>query len=290
MTSTIREFAHLQIPLEDILKVTNNFDDRNIIGKGDFGKVYKGQLLLSGKSVKIAARRLDRKYQQGVIEFWTEISVLSILRHENLVFVIGFCDEKNEKIIIKQRCAKGSLLMHINKERLTWIQRLKICVGVSRALSYIHNEVGRSYSVVHRNINSSTILLDNKFVPRLSGFEYSVKYPVYKKEELLLLGAIGTTGYIDPAIPKTGGVNYKSDIYSFGVVLWEILCGRMLLFQMWKRMVPKSRTSFSEVAYSCLKDERVHRPDMNSILLELENALELQLPHEQLVRSLFSLF
>lgn len=314
MASSIKEFAHLQIPLEDVLKATNNFDDRNIIGDGDFGKVYKGQLLLSGKLVKIAVRRLNGKHRQGYIEFWTEISVLSLLKHENLVSIIGFCDENNEKIIINNYSAKGSLVAHLSKPRLTWIQRLRICVGVARALSYIHNEDGRSYSVIHRNINSSTILLDNKFVPRLSGFEYSVKYSVYRKEQVLLSDAIGTTGYMDPANGKTGGVTHKSDIYSFGVVLWEILCRRKAFIpneeedkrflaslatlhyenktlndiiqpDLRKQMAPESLTHFSKTAYSCLKDDRLQRPDMNPIVHELENALELQMQYEDLVRS-----
>ncbi|XP_071690755.1 serine/threonine-protein kinase PBS1-like [Rutidosis leptorrhynchoides] len=218
MASTIRELAHLQIPLEDVRKATNNFDNSNIIGEGEFGKVYRGRLLRSGKLVKIAARRLKRNDQQGVIEFWREISMLSILNHENIVSVIGFCDEQNEKMIINKSCAKGSLLMHISKERLTWIQRFRICVGVARALSYMHDNYNeRNYFVIHRNVNSSTILLDNNFVPRLSGFEYSLKHVVDKKEQVLLSNAIGTKGYMDPEITKTGGVTLKSDVYSFGI-------------------------------------------------------------------------
>ncbi|XP_071739512.1 uncharacterized protein [Rutidosis leptorrhynchoides] len=222
MASTITTFSHLKIPLEDILEATNNFDDKKVIGHGGLGKVYKGRILRSGKRVTIAARRLDSKHKHG-IEFLTEISVLSTLKHENIVSFIGFCDEKGEKVIVNKHEAKGSLVMHLSNPILTWVQRLRICVGVARALSYIHKGNTRGYSIIHRNINSSTILLDRNFEPKLSGFEYSINHSIHRMDEVLLSEAIGTTGYMDPEIEKTGGVTHKSDIYSFGVVLWEKL-------------------------------------------------------------------
>ncbi|XP_071687475.1 receptor-like protein kinase HERK 1 [Rutidosis leptorrhynchoides] len=307
MASTITEFIHLLIPLEDVLEATNHFDDKNVIGHGGLGKVYKGKLLRSGKWVNIAARRLDHKHKRG-IEFWTEISALSSLKHENIVSIIGFCDEKGEKVIINKHEAKRSLVMYLSNPILSWVQRLKICVGVACALSYIHYENGRSYLVIHRNINSSTILLDKNFEPKLSGFEYSINHSVQRMDQVLFSEAIGTTGYMDPSIQKTGGVTHKSDVYSFGVVLWEVLCGRkafipngndrflaplarfhyedntvnaiMLNCLVQSQLSLASVHTFTSLAYSCLNDERVLRPDMNHIVYELEKALELQLPYE----------
>ncbi|XP_071686639.1 uncharacterized protein [Rutidosis leptorrhynchoides] len=307
MASTITEFSHLHIPLEEVLEATNHFDDKNVIGHGGLGKVYKGKLLRSGKWVNIAARRLDSKHKRG-IEFWTEISALSNLKHENIVSIIGFCDEKGEKVIINKHEAKRSLMMYLSNPTLTWVQRLKICLGVARALSYIHYENGRSYSVIHRNINSSTILLDNNFEPKLSGFEYSINHSVQRMDQVLFSEAIGTTGYMDPAIQETGGVTYKSDVYSFSVVLWEVLCGRKSFIPNCfdRFLVPLAKFhfeastvnaitlscllqsqlslvsvhTFTAVAYSCLNDERVLRPDMNYVVSELEKALELQMPYE----------
>ncbi|XP_071688014.1 probable receptor-like protein kinase At2g23200 isoform X2 [Rutidosis leptorrhynchoides] len=299
MKSSITKFSHLQIPLEDVLKATNNFDDKNVIGRGGLSEVYKGRMFLSGKWVNIAARRFYSKHKHS-IEFLREISALSSLKHENIVSIIGFCDEHDEKVIIMKREAKGSLEMHLRKP-ITWIQRLRISIGIARDLSYIHNEG----SLIHLNINSSTILLDNKFEPKLSGFEYSINHPVHRKDDVVLSKAIGTRAYMDPEMLKTGGVTHKSDIYSFGVVLLEILCGRKdddlflvslsklknennellksIPASLYRQMGKKSCQAFVLNALYCLKDERVQRPDMKYIVQELEKALEFQLPYESLI-------
>ncbi|XP_071714787.1 uncharacterized protein [Rutidosis leptorrhynchoides] len=312
MESTISNFSHFKIPLEEVLKATNNFDEINCIGKGELGKVYKGKLWRLGKWVKIAARRLDdTKHNHGKrnhhIGLLREISALSSLKHENIVSIIGFCDENGEKVIINKLEAKRSLEMYLSKPTLTWVQRVKICVGVARALSYIHFEEGRNYSVIHCNINSSTILLDDKFEPKLSGFEFSVNHTVHRMDQVYLREAIGTEGYIDPAILKTGGVTHKSDIYSFGVVLWEILFMRKAYIpNVFDRfLAPLARFHYETgtlmdamepsfynqigimsmrtlIAYSCSNDDRAQRPDMNSIVIELEKALELQQQYESL--------
>ncbi|XP_076889158.1 receptor-like protein kinase HERK 1 [Bidens hawaiensis] len=182
MTSAITKFAHLQIPLKDVADAINNFHDDNIISRGGFGPAYKGQLLWSGKVMKIAARRLDRNLGEGDVEFWTEIIVLSDLQHPNLVSLIGFCDEENEKIIVTMHEAKGSLSQYLNKPSLTWAQRLKISVGVVRALNYLHYDVGHDYGVIHRNINSSMILIGDNYEAKLSGFEISIKQPVKRMD------------------------------------------------------------------------------------------------------------
>ncbi|XP_071719546.1 uncharacterized protein [Rutidosis leptorrhynchoides] len=225
--SSPQEFVRFKIPLKDVLKATNNFADENIIGQGGFGKVYKGSLLWSGQQTVIAARRLHYEYGQGDLEFWREILMLSDLKHENLVCFIGYCDEKGEKIIINKHEINESLEKHLKDSNLTWMQRLQICVGVARAMSYIHFDDGRDYSAIHRNIKSSKILLDDNWKPKLSGFEHALRNTSNRKHRLLLADQIiGTIGYADPTYEKTGFVNHKSDVYSLGVVLFEILCGR----------------------------------------------------------------
>ncbi|KAK1413017.1 hypothetical protein QVD17_34707 [Tagetes erecta] len=314
MTSTITKFAGLQIPLEDILKATNNFHHDNIISQGDFGPAYKGRLLHSGKLIAVVARRLDRKHGLGDSEFWTEVSLLYDLKHTNLVSLIGLCDEKGEKIIITTYQANGSLAQFLNDPNLTWTQRLRICVGVARAMSYLQSNEGRSYSVIHRNINSYTILLDENWEPKLSGFEISIKKSIHQRDRVLLSEQIGTMGYVDPAIEKTRGVTLKSDVYSFGVVLFEILCGReafthkeanMFLAPLakyhyenktlediihpgiWNQMSSISLFKYSKTAYSCLQEEQAHRPDVKHIVDELINVLNLHERFENLVRTFF---
>ncbi|MFS7989370.1 putative protein kinase RLK-Pelle-CrRLK1L-1 family [Helianthus anomalus] len=279
------KLAHLQIPLEDVLKATDNFHHDNIIGRGGFGPAYKGQLQRSGELIKIAALRLDRKHGQGEVEFWKEITMLSELKHTNIISIIGFCDEKDEKIIITTYATKGSLKEHLNSPNLTWTQRLKISIGVARALSYLRYDEGRGYGVIHRNINSSTILLDENWEAKLSGFKVSVKQAVNRMEEVFLCEPIGTIGYMEPEIKKMKGVTHKSDIYAFGVVLFEILCGRrayieneadryldrlakhhydnktiqdILHVHLLNQSSPASLTYYSNTAYACLNEDRAH--------------------------------
>ncbi|GJS80165.1 protein kinase-like domain, concanavalin A-like lectin/glucanase domain protein [Tanacetum coccineum] len=299
-------FNHLRIPLDEIQKATKNFCEKNIIGKGDFGYVYKGQLLRSGDLINISARRLDRSQGQGDMEFWTEISILSSLKHPNIVSLIGFCDEKGEKIIVNRHEAKGSLVMYLRDPALNWIHRLKISIAIANALSYLHYEEGRNYSIIHRNINSSTILLDDNFEAKLSGFEFSIKDSVDRMEHYISSEVIGTQGYMDPETTKSGDVTEKSDIYSFGVILCEIMCGRKAFLpyesednkflaplarshnqnethqdiihpDLWNQMDPEVSDGFAQLACDCIKEDRVERPDMIEILFQLNGALEDQL-------------
>ncbi|KAJ0736267.1 putative protein kinase RLK-Pelle-CrRLK1L-1 family [Helianthus annuus] len=315
MASTMNQFAHFQIPLEDVAKAINNFHHDNIIEHGGVGIAYKGRLLWSGRLMEITARRFDCKNGDGDLEFLAEISALSDLKHKNLVSIIGFCDEINEKIIVTTYEANGSLGQYLNSLNLTWKQRLRICLGVARALSYLHYDKGREYAILHCNINRNTILLDDNWETKLSGFEFSIKQSVNDKDQVCPCEHTGTLGCVDPAIEKTGGVTHKSDIYSFGVVLFEILCERKVLIhnevdrslaQLAKHhyekgtlhdiihphllnqiFSPESLLIYSKVAYSCLNDDRAHRPDMHHIVAKLEKALELQLRRENIVRPVF---
>uniref|UniRef100_A0A251TD51 Putative serine-threonine/tyrosine-protein kinase catalytic domain-containing protein n=1 Tax=Helianthus annuus TaxID=4232 RepID=A0A251TD51_HELAN len=309
-TMLINKFAHLQIPLEDVIEATNHFHDDNIIGRGGFGLVYKGELKRSGNLIKIAALRLDRKQGEGDVEFWTQISMLSDLKHTNIVSIIGFCNEKDEKIIITTYAAKGSLKEHLNSPNLTWMQRLKICVGVARALSYLHHDEERGYAIIHRNINSSTILLDENHEAKLSGFKVYLKQPVNRMDRVILSEPVGTIGYMDPEIEKSKGVTHKSDIYSFGVVLFEVLCGRkaftpnnenrllaplaihhydkktlkdIIYPNLRNQVSSRSLEKYSYLAYFCLKEQRAQRPDTYNIVKELEEALEFQLEREKVI-------
>ncbi|XP_071739300.1 probable serine/threonine-protein kinase PBL28 [Rutidosis leptorrhynchoides] len=295
-----------KIPLEEILEATNNFAKKNIIGKGGFGNVYKGKITRSGKSIKIAARRLGRNQWQGDVEFWTEIFMLSTLSYPNIVELIGYCDEKDEKFIIYRACSNGSLVRYLSDPTtLSWFHRLYLSFYLADAIVYIHGDLGAGYYIIHGNINSSTIILDcHLYHPRLSGFEHSIKRSVDRKDQVYIGDVIGTHGYMDPAIETSKGVTHKTDIYSLGVVLFELLCGRkafednkllaplakkhyengtlreIIHPDLWNQMDPESFKLFSKAAYSCLHEDPTQRPDASQICDKL---LKAKIIHEKLV-------
>ncbi|PWA84231.1 receptor-like tyrosine-protein kinase kin-15 [Artemisia annua] len=302
MSSPIQDLDYLIIPLKDILKATNHFSNKNFIRQGGFGKIYKGKLLRSGELIDIVARRLDGKYDQGSKEFWTEVSMLSRLKHTNLVSLVGFCDEKNEKIVINKYEAKGSLDHYVTDPTLRWTKRLEICVKISHALSYIHYDVGRDFSVIHRNIKNSKILLDDNYEPKLAGFELSMTTVASQRGRLCIDYPCGSTGYVDPTYANTGSVTHKSDMYSFGIVLFEVLFGTKAITDnrdiklakeaksryeneqledlinpyLRTQMAGESLKIFSDIAYDCLKECRVERPSIRTVVMKLEKALEIQ--------------
>ncbi|XP_076942109.1 uncharacterized protein LOC143611875 [Bidens hawaiensis] len=310
MALTITKFSHLQIPLEVVVEATNNFHHDNIVEHGRFSITYKGRLLQSVRLMNIAAQKFDCKHVEADLEFLREISVLIDLKHTNLISIVGFCDVEDEKVIVTMYEANRCLGPHLSNPNLTWAQRLRICLGVARALSYLHYSKGRDYAIIHCNINSDTILLDDNWEAKLSSFETSIKRSVYNKDQVCPCEHIGTMGYTDPAIEKTGGVTHKSDIYSFGVVLFELLCGRKAFVQNQAKsflaplakyhyenktlqdiifpdlqrnlMSPQSLLRYSNIAYSCLNQDRAHRPNIDYIAYELERALELQLQLENI--------
>ncbi|XP_024984270.1 uncharacterized protein LOC112520203 [Cynara cardunculus var. scolymus] len=306
-------YVHLQIPLQDIASATNNFAIENLVGKGEFGKFYKGQLILrSGHEslINIVARRLDRsnggRHEYIKDQFWTEISMLFRLKHQNLVSFVGFCDEDGEKIVITKYAVNGSLDKYLNSPTLTWMQRLRICVDAARALNYIHYDTRHNFRVIHRNIKSSTILLDENWDARLSGFELST---ATRRQRFVLSPVCGTFGYLDPVHTETGSVTQKSDVYAFGVVLFEVLCGRKAQIyskdnrpeylaplatkhyedksldeiidpDLRKQMDRQSLSIFSHTAYQCLNRQRAQRPNMEDVVKTLEKASQLQWKHE----------
>ncbi|GKD65603.1 kinase-like domain, phloem protein 2-like protein, partial [Tanacetum coccineum] len=284
--SAPNHLAHLRIPLEDIESATNFFAEENAVVAGGFGKTYEGQLSLFGELIDITAERLineewdDEKEQQ----FWMEISMLSSLKHKNLVSIVG-----------------------------RWVKRLKICVGLAHALSYIHYDEQRDFSVIHRNISSYSVLLDKYWEPILWVFHHSMKIKAFERHHAFHTDAVlSTKGYTDPTYLNTSSVNYKTDIYSFGIVLLELLCGRksvsdyqdnkylapVAIFHyrektldgiidpdLWKQIDPRSLNIFAETAYECLNEERSQRPNVDEIVTRLEKALELQLECENVEHS-----
>ncbi|KAJ0467275.1 putative protein kinase RLK-Pelle-CrRLK1L-1 family [Helianthus annuus] len=302
----MKEFHDLEIQLEDIRSATNNFGDENIIGIGGFGKVYRGSISHSHSKRQIMAafKRLDRRYGQGDPEFLKEIMMLSRYKHEHLISLLGFCKDDGEKILVYEYASHGSLDRHLSSTSLTWRQRLNICLAAARGISYLHDPNGTQQRVLHRDIKSSNILLDDNLNAKVSDFGLSKIGPANQQHTFLFSNIVGTPGYLDPQYLEKYFLTKESDVYSFGVVLFEVLCGRLCyeyndgqfhsLVQRWKQsyeekkldhvifqdlrqqMDPSALEIFSNIAYQCLQKTYEQRPTMARVVEELEIALEIQ--------------
>ncbi|MFS7981792.1 putative protein kinase RLK-Pelle-L-LEC family [Helianthus anomalus] len=170
MASFMKEFEHLKIHLEDLKEATNSFGSK-VIGAGGFGKVYEGEISHSkGRSI-VAIKRLNREFGQGDPEFLKEIMMLSRCSHKNLIYLLGYCDEDGEKILVYEHACNGSLDRHLSSNVLTWAQRLKICLDVAKGLQYLHDHRGTQQRILHRDIKSANILLDYKWNAKLWDFQ-----------------------------------------------------------------------------------------------------------------------
>ncbi|MFS8012717.1 putative protein kinase RLK-Pelle-CrRLK1L-1 family [Helianthus anomalus] len=307
----LQELDHLRISFDDIKSATNNFSHQNLIGLGGFGPVYKGQLLSFTHSsdpgtTDVAVKRLNVKGGQGEREFLTEIIMLASYKHDNLVSLIGFSDDGNEKVLVYKHEANGSLDNHLSSTNLSWEQRLRICVGAARGLEYLHDGVGAGHRVLHRDVKSSNILLNANWEAKISDFGLSKIGPANQQFTFLVTSACGTFGYLDPLYVNTGVLTKESDVYSFGVVLFEVLCGRLAMMgkyeddrrflsrlvklhqekgtlhqiiipDLLEQMKPSSLEVFSNIAIQCLDEDRKKRPAMGVIVKDLETALTHQL-------------
>ncbi|KAI7727751.1 hypothetical protein M8C21_013141 [Ambrosia artemisiifolia] len=307
MASFMKEFEHLKIHLEDLKKATNNFGSK-VIGSGGFGKVYEGEISHSkGRSI-VAIKRLSREFGQGDPEFFKELMMLSRYSHKNLITLLGYCDEDGEKIIVYEHASNGSLDRHLNSNVLTWTQRIKICLDAAKGLKYLHDHRGTQQRILHRDIKSANILLDDNWNAKLSDMGLSKVGPANKQHSVLVTNVVGTPGYCDPQYMEMYMLTKESDIYSFGVVLFEVLCGRLcfkmtngqleILVPMWKQnyihkkldriifkdlkppMDSTAFETFSDIAFQCLQYSREHRPTTSLLVKKLEIAFKRQLRHE----------
>ncbi|KAM0014686.1 putative protein kinase RLK-Pelle-RLCK-VIIa-1 family [Helianthus debilis subsp. tardiflorus] len=242
---------------------TQNFRAANLIGEGGFGSVYKGRLE-SGKLV--AVKKLNLNGSQGNQEFIVEVLMLSLLRHSNLVTLIGYCTDGDQRLLVYEYMPLGSLESHLfdlepYQEPLDWQTRLKIAVGAARGLEYLHCKANPP--VIYRDLKSSNILLDRDFNPKLSDFGLAKLGPVGDHTHVSTR-VMGTYGYCAPDYAMSGKLTIKSDIYSFGVVLLELITGRKAIdmskkageqnLVSWARPFLKDRKKFVQLADPLLQD------------------------------------
>ncbi|XP_057761629.1 nodulation receptor kinase-like [Arachis stenosperma] len=301
--------------LEYIEEATEKY--KTLIGEGGFGPVYRG-MLDDGQEVAVKVRSATST--QGTREFDNELNLLSAIQHENLVPLIGYCNEKDQQILVYPFMSNGSLQNRLygepaKRKILDWPTRLSIALGAARGLAYLHTFPGRP--VIHRDIKSSNILLDHSMCAKVADFGFS-KYAPQEGDSNVSLEVRGTAGYLDPEYYTTQQLSEKSDVFSFGVVLLEIVSGREPLdikrprneWSLVEWAKPYIRASkieeivdpgikggyhaeamwrVVEVALQCIEPFSAYRPCMDDIVRELEDALIIENNASEYMKSIDSL-
>ncbi|KAI8540997.1 hypothetical protein RHMOL_Rhmol08G0028500 [Rhododendron molle] len=221
LPGTPREFH-----FKDLKRATNNFDEKNKLGQGGFGVVYRGHL--HDENLEVAVKWFSRETIKGEDDFLAELTIINRLRHKNLVRLLGWCYKNGKLLLVYDYMPHGSLDAHLftktpDSRPLSWNQRYNIISGVASALNYLHNEYDQR--VVHRDLKASNIMLDSDFNARLGDFGLARALDEEKTSYSEVEGVVGTLGYIAPECFLTGKATQQSDVYAFGVVLLEIVCG-----------------------------------------------------------------
>ncbi|KAJ7008958.1 receptor-like serine/threonine-protein kinase ALE2 [Populus alba x Populus x berolinensis] len=208
----------------ELEKATDKFSSKRILGEGGFGRVYRGSM---EDGTEVAFKVLTRDNQNGDREFVAEVEMLSRLHHRNLVKLIGICIEGHTRCLVYELIRNGSVESHLhgvdkNKGPLDWDARLKIALGAARGLAYLHED--SNPRVIHRDFKASNVLLEDDFTPKVSDF--GLAREATEGSHHISTRVMGTFGYVAPEYAMTGHLLVKSDVYSYGVVLLELLSGR----------------------------------------------------------------
>ncbi|KAL5829035.1 hypothetical protein ACOSQ3_018503 [Xanthoceras sorbifolium] len=214
--------------LKEMEEATCSFSDDNFLGKGGFGRVYRGTLR-SGEVVAIKKMEMPPfKEAEGEHEFRVEVDILSRLDHPNLVSLIGYCADGKHRFLVYEYMQRGNLQDHLNgigEAKMDWTSRLKVALGAAKGLAYLHSSFAVGIPIVHRDFKSTNVLLSANFEAKISDFGLAKLMPE-GQETYVTARVLGTFGYFDPEYTSTGKLTLQSDVYAFGVVLLELLTGR----------------------------------------------------------------
>ncbi|KAI9112885.1 hypothetical protein K1719_016202 [Acacia pycnantha] len=282
--------------LKTILETTCNFSDEYKLGQGGFGSVYKG-VLPDGK--EMAVKRLSKTSGQGLNEFKNEVILIAKLQHRNLVRLLACCIEQNEKLLVYEHMPNSSLDFHLfsieKRSKLEWKLRLSIINGIAKGLLYLHED--SRLRVIHRDLKASNILLDHEMNPKISDFGLAKVFGDNQRQANTIR-VVGTYGYMAPEYAMEGLFSVKSDVFSFGVLLLEIISGKRnggfylsehgqsLLIYAWRLwcegkgldlMDPILESSFEpsevlkciHIGLLCVQEDAADRPTMSSVVLML---------------------
>ncbi|KAK4576398.1 hypothetical protein RGQ29_027097 [Quercus rubra] len=300
----------LEVPffsLATIVIATNNFSSDNKLGEGGFGLVYKGTLT---DGHEIAVKRLSRSSIQGLNEFKNEVILIAKLQHRNLVRLLGYCIEGDETMLIYEYMPNGSLDSFIFDETrakvLGWSIRFNIICGIARGLLYLHED--SRLRIIHRDLKASNVLLDSKMNPKISDFGMARIFGGDQTEGNTER-VVGTYGYMAPEYAIDGLFSVKSDVFSFGILLLEILSGKKNrgfihpgqslnlvahAWNLWKECRPLELLDTCledcciilefvrclHISFLCLQQHHEDRPNMSSVVMMLHGESSLPEPKE----------
>ncbi|GAV77396.1 Pkinase_Tyr domain-containing protein [Cephalotus follicularis] len=296
---------------QELRDATNGFNRMLKIGEGGFGSVYKGTIRPEnekGAPVVVAIKKLNKHGFQGHKEWLAEVQFLGIVNHPNLVKLLGYCgvdDERGiQRLLVYEFMPNRSLEHHLFSRALPtlpWKTRLEILLGAAQGLAYLHG--GLEVKVIYRDFKASNVLLEENFKPKLSDFGLAREGPQGDRTHVST-AVVGTLGYAAPEYVETGHLTIQSDIWTFGVVLYEILTGRRTVERNrptmeqklldWVKQYPSDSKKFSmmmdprlrnqysinaarkvaKLADSCLNKNAKERPTMNQVVESLEIAIQ----------------
>ncbi|MBA0679743.1 hypothetical protein Goari_011496 [Gossypium aridum] len=278
---------------KELHTATNGFSDDNKLGEGGFGSVYWGK---TSDGLQIAVKKLKAMTSKAEMEFAVEVEVLGRVRHKNLLGLRGYCVGTDQRLIVYDYMPNLSLLSHLHGHfagdvQLDWKKRMKIAIGSAEGILYLHHEV--TPHIIHRDIKASNVLLDSDFEPLVADFGFAKLIP--EGVSHMTTRVKGTLGYLAPEYAMWGKVSESCDVYSFGILLLELLTGRkpieklpggvkrtitewvepLIAKERFKELVdPKLRGNFDHnqlkqaiyVAALCVQSEPEKRPNMKQVV------------------------